>query len=126
MNRMPPDNLREQAVDVRWFAWREVQEALAHGRTGGVALHYFRYDLRRFGLGPRDPVCHVISADREALAAFATHFGLPERLLKPPRPHRPDIWHFDAFGWVLDRIAKDHPPPHRIEDPDDNGRLATR
>src|SRR5947209_19159064 len=88
-------------VEVRWFAWREVQEALAHARAGGIALHHFRYDLRRFGLGLRDPACHIITADRALLAAFITGFGLPDAFLKPPRPHRPDIWHFDAFGWAL-------------------------
>lgn len=113
---MQPGRQTERPPDVRWFAWREVQEALAHGRTGGVALHYFRYDLRRFGLGRHDPVCHVISADREVLLAFAARFGLPERLLKPPRPHRPDIWHVDAFGWVLELIGETHPPPPHIDD----------
>jgi hypothetical protein len=101
---------------VRWFAWWEVQAALAHGRSGGIALHYFRYDLRRFGLGPRDPCCHIISADRDALVAFAERFGLPAWLLKPPRPHRPDIWHFDAFGWVLDLLQIDYPPPTDIDE----------
>lgn len=102
--------------DVRWFAWREVQEALAHGRTGGIALHHFHYDLRRFGLGPRDPVCHIISSDREALVAFATRLGFPDRSLKPPRPHRPDIWHYDAFGWVLDHLKVLYPPPRGVDD----------
>jgi len=101
----------ERAFDVRWFAWQEVQEALAFGRAGGIALHHFHFDLRRFGLGPRDPVCHIISSDPAALVVFAACFGLPERLLKPPRPHRPDIWHFDAFGYALDRLKLTYPPP---------------
>jgi hypothetical protein len=104
--------------DVRWFAWWEVQDAFAHGRRGGIALHHFRYDLRRFGLGPRDPACHIISADRAALVAFAARFGLREGWIEPPRPHRPDIWHFDAFGLVLDRLIATYPLPDAI----DNGR----
>lgn len=101
--------------DVRWFARREVRAALAHGRTGGIALHHFRYDLRRFGLGANDPACHIISVDRAALIAFAAQFGLPERVLQPPRPYRPDIWHFDAFGTTLLRLRAAYPPPEGIE-----------
>jgi hypothetical protein len=101
-------------VNIRWFAWREVQEALAFGRAGGIALHHFHYDLRRFGLGSHAPCSHIISADRDALVAFGARFGLPERLIKEPRPHRPDIWHFDAFGWVLDLLQEDYPLPDGV------------
>jgi hypothetical protein len=106
--------------DVRWFAWREVQQAFAHGRGGGIALHHFRYDLRRFGLGSNAPACHVISTDRAALIVFVARFGLPERLIQFPRPNRPDIWHFDAFGRVLERLEAAYPPPEGI----DEARLA--
>ena len=102
--------------DVRWFAWWELHDAFAHGRRGGIALHHFRYDLRRFGLGKADPACHILSADRAALVAFAARFGLREAWIEPPRPHRPDIWHFDAFGWVLDRLVAAYPPPPDIEE----------
>jgi hypothetical protein len=105
-----------EKFDVRWFAWREVQDALAHGRSGGIALHHFHWDLRRFGLGPGDPTCHIISADPIALLRFATSFGLRPDLLKSPRPHRPDIWHFDAFGWVLEDLKAIYPPPEGVED----------
>ena len=101
-------------VEVRWFAWREVQAAFAHGRGGGIALHRFQYDLRRFGLGPRDPACHILSADRAALVAFVTRFGLREASIEPPRPRRPDIWHFDAFGRVLERLERAYPPPQHL------------
>ena len=103
-------------LDVRWFAWWEVQPALAHGRAGGIALHHFRYDLRRFKLGSRDPACHIISTNREALIAFAAPFGLHEALIRPPRAHRPDIWHFDAFGRVLERLQAVYPPPDGIDE----------
>lgn len=101
--------------DVRWFAWWEVGEALAYGRAGHIALHYFRYDLRRFGLGMRDPCCHVMSADRALLTAFVGQFGMPEFLIRPPRRHRPDVWHFDAFSWVLDAIQRQYPLPPEVE-----------
>ena len=101
---------------MRWFAWWEVQPAFTHGRAGGIALHHFRWNLRRFGLGPRDPACHIIATDRAVLVAFGARFGLPERLIQPPRPHRPDIWHFDAFGWVLDRLQAAYPPPPGIDE----------
>jgi hypothetical protein len=99
---------------VRWFAWREVAAALAYGREGGIALHYFRYDLRRFGLGPRAPACHILSVDRPRLVAFVAPFGLPQSLIQPPRPRRPEIWHFDAFGRVLDRLIAAYPLPDHI------------
>ena len=103
-------------LDVRWFAWWEVQPALAHGRTGGIALHHFRYDLRRFRLGPRAPACHIISTNRAALEAFASRFGLTAARIQPPRAHRPDIWHFDAFGHVLERLQAAYPLPEGIDE----------
>lgn len=109
------DEGADGAVSVRWFAWWQVQDAFAHGRAGGIALHHFRYDLRRFGLGPRDPACHIISADRERLIAFAARFGLRAAWIEPPRRHRPDIWHFDAFGPVLARLERAYPPPPGLE-----------
>ncbi len=105
--------------DVRWFAWWEVRPAIAHGRAGGIALHHFRWNLRRFGLGPSDPACHIIGTDPAALSTFAARFGLPERLIQPPRPHRPDIWHFDAFGRVLERLEAAYPRPDGIDEPRD-------
>jgi hypothetical protein len=115
--------------EVLWFPWWKVQPALAYGRTGGIALHRFLYDLRRFGLGPRDPACHILSADRAALIGFAARFGLRTRL-EPPRPHRPDVWHFDAFGPPLLSLERAYPPPagideEELEDVDDaQGRSA--
>jgi hypothetical protein len=109
-----PDNTDP---DVRWFAWWEVHAAFAHGRAGGIALHRFRYDLRRFGLGPRDPACHILSTNAEALIAFAARLGLPEARIQPPRPYRPDIWHFDAFGPVLERLEAAYPPPPEVLEP---------
>jgi hypothetical protein len=73
-----------ESFDVRWFAWRAVREALAHGRGGGIALHRFRHDLRRFGLSAAEPACHMLSADRAALVAFASQFGLRAIWIEPP------------------------------------------
>jgi hypothetical protein len=103
-------------TNVRWFTWREVSPALDHGRAGGIALHYFRWNLRRFGLGSQAPACHILSADRLLLVAFVARFGLPEFLIQPPRPHRPDVWHFDAFGVVLERLAEAYPLPDDIDE----------
>lgn len=99
------------ALDVRWFAWRAVRDALAHGRAGGIALHRFRHDLRRFGLGADEPACHMLSADRAALVAFGARFGLRAAWLEPPRPRRPDIWHFDVFGPTLRALEAAYPLP---------------
>lgn len=100
---------------IRWFAWWEVQPAFVHGRAGGIALHYFRYDLRSFGLGKNDPACHILSADRPALVTFGGRLGLRESWLEPPRRHRPDIWHFDVFGPLLTRVQALYPPPPGID-----------
>ena len=97
--------------EVRWFTWREVRAALAHGRAGGIALHQFRHDLRRFGFGEAEPACHMLSADRPRLIAFAAGFGLRPAWIEPPRPRRPDIWHFDVFGPLLARLEAAYPPP---------------
>ena len=101
----------EQGFDVRWFTWRAVQAAYAHGRAGGIALHRFRHDLRRFGLGQSEPACHMLSADRAALVVFAARFGLRPAWIEPPRPRRPDIWHFDVFGSTLRDLEAAYPPP---------------
>ena len=100
---------------IRWFGWREVQEALAHAADGGIALHRFRWDLRRYGLGVNAPACHILSADRPRLVGFAARCGLPEWLIQAPRRHRPDVWHFDAFGPVLARLQTAYPPPDGLE-----------
>lgn len=103
-------------TSVRWFAWYEVQDALAHARTGAISLHHFRYDLRRFGLGRRAEACHIMSADIAILAGFGASVGLPGWLLQEPRPHRPEVWHFDAFGEVFDRLVAAHPVPEGIDE----------
>ena len=105
--------------EIRWFAWWEVQDALEYSRSGGIALHYFRYDLRRFGLGRNDPACHILSADRVALIAFGAEFGLREAWLEPPRRHRPEIWHYDAFGPLLVHLLRAHPLPATIASEDE-------
>ncbi len=99
-----------ESFDVRWFAWRAVREALAHGRAGGIALHRFHHDLRRFGLGSSEPACHMLSADRAVLVAFGARFGLRAAWLEPPRLRRPDIWHFDVFGTILQELEAAYPP----------------
>jgi hypothetical protein len=99
---------------IRWFAWREVHPAIAYARGGGMALHRFHYDLRRFGLGRSDPVCHVIATDPQVLMEFGLILGMPRIKLSAPRPHRPDIWHFDAFDWVLANLEAAYPPPEGI------------
>ena len=108
---------RQDSFDVRWYPWWDVQSALAHGRSGGISLHHFRYDLRRFGLGVNDPSCHIISADRERLIAFAAGFGLRAAWVEPPRRHRPDIWHFDVFGPLLLRVLDSYPLPAGLDEP---------
>lgn len=100
--------------DIAWFDWWEVQEALAYGRAGGIALHYFRYDLRRFGLGSNEPACHILSADHAALVAFGLAFGLRAEWLEPPRRNRPEVWHFDVFGPLLERLLEAYPAPETI------------
>jgi len=103
-----------QSPGVRWFTWRAVREALDHGRTGGIALHRFRHDLRPFGLGAFEPACHMLSVDRAALVAFGARFGLRPVWLEPPRPRRPDIWHFDLFGAALRELEAAYPPPEEV------------
>jgi len=107
----------EPEIDVLWFPWWKVQPALAHGRTGGIALHRFRYDLRRFGLGPRDLACHIISADSDTQIGYAARIGLRTRI-HPPRRHRPEVWHLDAFGPPLLSIERAYPPPPGIDEQD--------
>jgi hypothetical protein len=95
---------------VRCFSPYEVHDALTYALTGNIALHFFRYDLRRLGLGKDDPACHILSNGPSTLADFMHDLGIPPRPLHPPRPNRPAIWHADAFGWVLGVILRLYPP----------------
>ena len=110
------DGNHHRWFDVRWFGRWELQAAFVHGRAGGIALHHFRWDLRRLGLGRLDPACHMLSVDRDALTAYAARFGLAASSLQAPRPYRPDIWHFDLYGATLERLADAHPPPAGLAD----------
>jgi hypothetical protein len=103
-----------EAPGIRWFAWRAVREALDYGRTGGIALHRFRHDLRPFGLGAFEPACHMLSTNRTALVEFGARFGLRPAWLEPPRSRRPDIWHFDLFGAALRDLEAVYPPPEEV------------
>lgn len=94
-----------------WFSWDELPAALRYARAGGIALHRFRWDLRRFGLSADEPACHVLCADVAVLVEFGAAFGLAPGHLQPPPPYRPGIWHFDAFGGVLERLEAAHPAP---------------
>jgi hypothetical protein len=49
------------------------------------------------------------------LEAFVTQLGVQRIKLSPPRPHRPDIWHVDAFDWLLDLLKEMYPPPEGID-----------
>jgi len=40
--------------------------------------------------------------------------GLPAWTVQAPRPHRPEIWHFDAFGFILTRLIERYPLPEHI------------
>lgn len=89
---------------IRTFERREIAEALAWARAGGVALHFFRWSHPRFGTGE---YCHILCADRERLIAFGARFGYVPALLQPPRRGR-GVWHYDAYGWrtvALRRLA---------------------
>jgi len=84
-----------QHFPVRAFERREVGEALAWARAGGIALHFFRWSHPRYGTGE---YCHVLCADRERLIAFGAGFGWVPAVLQPPRRER-GVWHYDAYGW---------------------------
>lgn len=94
----------------RWFERDQVAAALRFARSGGIALHRFRWDLRRFGLSADEPACHVLSTDVAALVEFGAALELHPKHLQPPPAYRPDVWHFDAFGPVLERLEAAHPP----------------
>lgn len=101
-------------LPIAWFGWREVTPALQFAREGGIALHYFHFDLRRFGLTRDDPCCHLLGSDRIQLINFAGGFGLPAWALQADRPHRRGVWHFDAFGPALAAICDHYPPPDTV------------
>ena len=113
---------RSDEVDVRWFGRWELPAAFAFGRAGGIALHHFRWDLRRFGLGRLDPACHMLSAEPRLLVACAARFGLGASSLQPPRPYRPDIWHFDLYGATFERLTTAYPPPAGVTNDDPGNR----
>jgi hypothetical protein len=79
----------------RYFGTREVREARAHARAGGIAVHENLYKLR----GHR--TCHLLAPDEATLVAAGRLLGLgPERL------HRSNTVHFDLFGEPLERALE--------------------
>ena len=75
---------------------------------------------RHFGAGGRLAVSTAFRGDRlvAGLPLFVrARFGLRTRI-QPPRRHRPEVWHFDAFGPPLLSLERAYPPPPGIDEQD--------
>ncbi|MBO0708925.1 MAG: hypothetical protein J2P44_11230 [Candidatus Dormibacteraeota bacterium] len=93
----------------RYFARREIKEAIAWAEAGGIAVHrnLDRYDGLRSGRGivMRRPFLHVIGM-RPVLEAWALRHHVPLGAIQPEGKRR--VAHIDAFGSyaqvLLDRL----------------------
>lgn len=96
----------------RYFARREIKEAIAWAEAGGIAVHrnLDRYDGLRSGRGVvmRPPFLHVIGL-RPVLEDWALRHGFPPGAIQPEGKRR--VAHIDAFGThaqvLVDRLRGD-------------------
>ena len=102
---VPTARLRE-----RYFALRQVREAIAFAEAGGIAVHrnFDSYDGRRSrgGVIMRKPFVHVIGL-RPELEEWGRRHGLRPEWIQPEKRRR--VAHYDAFGGfaqaLIDRLT---------------------
>jgi hypothetical protein len=95
----------------RYFALRQVREAIAFAEAGGIAVHrnFDSYDGRRSrgGVIMRKPFVHVIGL-RPQLEEWGRRHGLRSEWIQPEGRRR--VAHYDAFGTfaqsLIDRLPR--------------------
>ena len=86
-------------IEERYFALRQVREAIAFAEAGGIAVHrnFDSYDgrLSPRGMVMRKPFVHVIGL-RPQLEVWGRRHGLRPEWIQPEGRRR--VAHYDAFG----------------------------
>jgi hypothetical protein len=94
-------------LDERYFARREIRDAIAFAEAGGIAVHrnFDVYDGRVSARGwvMRAPFLHVIGL-RPVLLDWATRHGIPPQAIQPEK-HRA-VAHIDVFGEFAERLLE--------------------
>jgi len=94
-------------LDERYFARRQIRDAIAFAEAGGIAVHrnFDIYDGRVSARGwvMRAPFLHVIGL-RPVLLDWATRHGIPPQAIQPGK-HRA-VAHIDVFGEFAERLLE--------------------
>jgi hypothetical protein len=105
-----PAAVRPEALSERYFARRDIREAIVFAERGGIAVHrnFDSYDGRRSpgGLTMRKPFVHVIGL-RPQLEEWGRRHGLRPEWIQPEKRRR--VAHYDVFGTfaqaLIDRLT---------------------
>jgi hypothetical protein len=104
----------------RLFTTYEVEAAVAHALSGGIALHIHAVIPDRnkapkcfvSAVDKGEPICHMFCADRDALVATAKSLGV--NVIKIDRDGT-DRQHIDLCGGPLKRAFKKLPPEDEMK-----------
>jgi hypothetical protein len=95
----------------RYFARREIKEAIAFAEAGGIAIHrnfdhYHGSTIR--GMRRERPFLHVIGL-RARLEEWGRLHGLRPEWIQPEKRRR--VAHYDVFGAPAEALIRRHNPP---------------
>lgn len=92
----------------RFFARREVREAIAFAEEGGIAVHrnldHYHGQISARGWVMERPFLHVIGL-RPVLEEWALSRGIPLRAIQPEKRRR--VAHIDLFGEFAERLLEE-------------------
>ena len=92
-------------AEERFFARREIREAIAFAEAGGVAVHrnldHYHGQVSARGWVMERPFLHVIAL-RPVLEEWARARGIPLRAIQPEKRRR--VAHIDLFGRFAENL----------------------
>lgn len=95
-------------VEERFFARRQIRDAIAFAEAGGVAVHrnfdHYHGQVSARGWVMERPFLHVIGL-RPVLEEWARHRGIPIRAIQPEKRRR--VAHIDVFGQFAERLLEE-------------------
>lgn len=109
---------REDAdLPERYFARREIKEAIAFAEAGGIAIHrnfdhYHGSTIR--GMRRERPFLHIIGL-RPRLEAWGRLHGLRPEWIQPEKRRR--VAHYDVFGAPAEALIQHFSRPPEVDLP---------
>lgn len=95
-------------AEERFFARREIREAIAFAEAGGIAVHrnfdHYHGQVSARGWVMERPFLHVIGL-RPVLEGWARRRGIPLRAIQPEKRRR--VAHIDLFGQFAEHLLEE-------------------